>query len=155
MTDSVFSRQYSRRSMLKAGLYGVAGLAAAPAILEACASTSTSTSSPGGGKIVMGTFTDNAMTPIRDVFNKRFTAETGIQVQYNETSYDAWYQASKNDGLQKTGAYDIYVMDDNWVPEFAAGNVIQSLDKLGFKSIPTSLPTDSTRGTGRRRSGRR
>ena len=76
MTDSIFSRQYSRRSVLKAGLYGVAGLTAAPAILEACASTSPSTSSTGGGKIVMGTFTDNAMTPIRDIFNKRFTAET-------------------------------------------------------------------------------
>ena len=146
MTDSVFSRQYSRRSMLKAGLYGVAGLAAAPAILEACASTSTSTSSPGGGKIVMGTFTDNAMTPIRDIFNKRFTAETGIQVQYNETSYDAWYQASKNDGLQKTGAYDIYVMDDNWVPEFAAGNVIQSLDKLGFSVNPDILTNGLNQG---------
>ncbi|MEA2643599.1 MAG: multiple sugar transport system substrate-binding protein [Chloroflexota bacterium] len=146
MTDSVFSRQYSRRSMLKAGLYGVAGLAAAPTILEACASTSTSTSSPGGGKIVMGTFTDNAMTPIRDIFNKRFTAETGIQVQYNETSYDAWYQASKNDGLQKTGAYDIYVMDDNWVPEFAAGNVIQSLDKLGFNVNPDILTNGLNQG---------
>ena len=146
MTDSIFSRQYSRRSMLKAGLYGVAGLAAGPTILEACASTSTSTSSPGGGTIVMGTFTDNAMTPIRDIFNKRFTAETGIQVKYNETSYDAWYQASKNDGLQKTGAYDIYVMDDNWVPEFAAGNVIQSLDKLGFNVNPDILTNGLNQG---------
>ena len=146
MTDSIFSRQYSRRSMLKAGLYGVAGLTAAPAILEACAPTSPSTSNTGGGKIVMGTFTDNAMTPIRDVFNKRFTAETGIQVQYNETSYDAWYQASKNDGLNKTGAYDIYVMDDSWVPEFAAGKVIQSLDKLGFQVNPDILTNGLNQG---------
>src|SRR5439155_27384979 len=114
MTDSIFSRQYSRRSMLKAGLYGAAGLAAVPAVLEACSSTP---SNVGGGKIVIGTFQDNAMVPFRDVFVKRFTSETGIKVQYNETNYDAWYQNSKNDGLHKTGAYDIYVMDDNWVPE--------------------------------------
>ena len=61
------------------------------------------------------------MAPFRDTFIKQFQAETGIKVHYNETNYDAWYQNAKNDGLNKTGAYDIYVMDDNWVPEFAAG----------------------------------
>src|SRR5713226_7163729 len=144
MTDSIFSRRYSRRSMLRAGLYGAAGLAAVPAVLEACASSSTSNT--GGGKIVIGTFQDNAMVPFRDVFVKRFTSETGIQVQYNETNYDAWYQNSKNDGLHKTGAYDIYVMDDNWVPEFAAGKVIQSLDKLGFHVNSDILPNGLNQG---------
>src|SRR6266849_2083911 len=144
MTDSIFSRRYSRRSMLRAGLFGAAGLAAVPAVLEACASSSTSNS--GGGKIVIGTFQDNAMVPFRDVFVKRFTSETGIQVQYNETNYDAWYQNSKNDGLHKTGAYDIYVMDDNWVPEFAAGKVIQSLDKLGFHVNSDILPNGLNQG---------
>ena len=129
-SESIFSRQLTRRSVLKAGLVGAAGFGVAP-ILEAC---STSPSSSGStNKIVIGTFQDNAMVPFRDVFVKRFQSETGIKVQYNETNYDAWYQNSKNDGLHKTGAYDIYVMDDNWVPEFAAGKVIQSLDKLGFK----------------------
>jgi len=144
MTDYIFSRRYSRRSMLRAGLYGAAGLAAVPAVLEACASSSTSNT--GGGKIVIGTFQDNAMVPFRDVFVKRFTSETGIQVQYNETNYDAWYQNSKNDGLHKTGAYDIYVMDDNWVPEFAAGKVIQSLDKLGFHVNSDILPNGLNQG---------
>src|SRR5438034_1946324 len=129
--------------MLKAGLYGAAGLAAVPAVLEACSSTP---SNVGGGKIVIGTFQDNAMVPFRDVFVKRFTSETGIKVQYNETNYDAWYQNSKNDGLHKTGAYDIYVMDDNWVPEFAAGKVIQSLDKLGFKVNPDILANGLNQG---------
>ena len=69
-------------------------------------------------------------------FIKQFTAETGINVNYNETNYDSWYQNCKNDGLNKTGAYDIYVMDDNWVPEFAAGKIVQSLDELGFKVNP-------------------
>ena len=86
------------------------------------------------------------MVPFRDVFVKRFENETGIHVQYNETNYDAWYQNSKNDGLHKTGAYDIYVLDDNWVPEFAAGNVIQSLDKLGFKVNPDILANGLNQG---------
>ena len=86
------------------------------------------------------------MAPIRDYFIKRFTNETGIKVKYNETSYNAWYQNAKNDGLNKTGAYDIYIMDDNWVPEFAAGNIIQSLDKLGFKVNPDILPKGARAG---------
>ena len=142
--SSMFNRPVSRRSVLKAGLYGAAGLAAGPAFLEACASSTTSNT--GGGKIVIGTFQDNAMVPFRDVFIKRFQQETGIMVQYNETNYDAWYQNSKNDGLHKTGAYDIYVMDDNWVPEFAAGKVIQSLDKLGFQVNPDILPNGLNQG---------
>jgi len=142
--SSIFNRPISRRSVLKAGLYGAAGIAAGPAFLEACASSTTSNT--GGGKIVIGTFQDNAMVPFRDVFIKRFQQETGIMVQYNETNYDAWYQNSKNDGLHKTGAYDIYVMDDNWVPEFAAGKVIQSLDKLGFQVNPDILPNGLNQG---------
>src|SRR5207237_3338713 len=134
----------SRRSVRKTALHGAARIDAGPARLEACASSTTSNT--GGGKIVIGTFQDSAMVPFRDVFVKRFQSETGIKVQYNETNYDAWYQNSKNDGLHKTGAYDIYVMDDNWVPEFAAGKVIQSLDKLGFKVNPDILANGLNQG---------
>jgi multiple sugar transport system substrate-binding protein len=143
-SDSIFSRRLSRRDALKAGLVGAAAVSAG-AIFEAC---TIFPKSPSGAskKIVIGTFQDNAMVPFRDVFVKRFQNETGIQVQYNETNYDAWYQNSKNDGLHKTGAYDIYVLDDNWVPEFAAGGVIQSLDKLGFKANPDILANGLNQG---------
>ena len=94
-----------------------------------------------GGSITIGSFQDNAMVPFRDYFVKEFASKTGITVNYNETNYDTWYQNCKNDGLNKTGAYDIYVMDDNWVPEFAAGKIVQSLDQLGLKANPDILPT--------------
>jgi multiple sugar transport system substrate-binding protein len=142
-SDSILSRRISRRDALKAGLVGAAGLGVG-SLLEACATSTTSAG--GGGKVVIGTFQDNAMVPFRDVFVKRFQSETGITVQYNETNYDAWYQNAKNDGLHKTGAYDIYVMDDNWVPEFAAGNVIQSLEKLNFNVNPDILTNGLNQG---------
>jgi len=142
-SESILSRQFTRRSLLKAGLAGAGALSIAP-LIDACSPFSSSSSSTD--KIVIGTFQDNAMVPFRDVFIKRFQTETGIKVQYNETNYDAWYQNSKNDGLHKTGAYDIYVMDDNWVPEFAAGKVIQSLDKLGFKVNPDILANGLNQG---------
>ena len=85
----------------------------------------------------------------------QFTKETGIKVKYNETAYDAWYQNSKNDGLNKTGAYDIYVMDDNWVAEFAAGKIIQNLDQIGFKANPDILQKGLEQGYWPPKSGAR
>src|SRR3977135_1096137 len=100
--ESIFSRKLSRRSVLKAGLGGAAGLSVGP-IFEAC-TIIPSSSSGRTNKIVIGTFQDNAMVPFRDVFVKRFESETGIKVSYNETNYDAWYQHSKNNGSPHTRA---------------------------------------------------
>lgn len=121
-----------RRDVIKGGAAGAAlviGGVFAPRIARAAT-----------GSITIGSFQDNAMAPFRDYYIKQFAKETGIQVKYNETNYDSWYQNAKNDGLNKIGAYDIYVMDDNWVPEFAASRIIQSLDKLGLKVNPDILP---------------
>jgi len=125
-TSKLLKRPLRRRELIKGGLAGTALIAGsgifAPRIIRAA-----------GGSITIGSFQDNAMAPFRDYFVKQFASETGIAVNYNETNYDSWYQSCKNDGLNKTGAYDIYVMDDNWVPEFAAGHIVKSLDQLGFK----------------------
>jgi multiple sugar transport system substrate-binding protein len=131
--------RWSRRAVLKGAGLGAAAAATAP-LLAACGG-STGSSGGGGGskKIVIGSFQDPAMQPFRHTYVKQYQKETGVEVVYEETSYNAWYQASKSDGLNKTGAYDIYVMDDNWVPEFAAGGIIQNLDKLGFKPNPDIL----------------
>ncbi len=150
---------WSRRRLLKVAGLGAVAAAAAP-IIAACSSTSSTAAPSGGaasggapsggatnapsasaaasagGKINIGSFQDPALTPLKNTFFKQFQDETGIEVVYNETSYDAWYEAAKRDGLNKTGAYDVYIMDDNWVPEFAAGGIVQSLDKLGFKPNP-------------------
>jgi multiple sugar transport system substrate-binding protein len=129
------------------GAAGAAAFGAAP-LLAACGGSGGggASSSAGGGSITIGSFADPAMVPFRDIFLKKFTQETGIKANYHETNYDAWYQNSKTDGQQKTGAYDIYVMDDNWVPEFAAGGIVQSLDKLGLKVNPDILPKGLEQG---------
>jgi multiple sugar transport system substrate-binding protein len=151
MSHGVKRHGVTRRELLKVGAAGTLAAGLGP-LLSACSAgpksnTSTvSTTGKAGGKITIGSFQDNAMKPFREVFIQRFTRETGIKVEYNETNYDTWYQNAKNDGLHKTGAYDIYVMDDNWVPEFAAGNITQSLDKLGFKPNPDILPKGLQQG---------
>jgi multiple sugar transport system substrate-binding protein len=149
------SKRFTRRQAIRRGALGATGL-----WLAACGGSSSSggggaASKQASGSITIGSFQDNAMAPFRDTFIKRFQSETGIQVHYNETSYDAWYQNAKNDGLNKTGAYDIYVMDDNWVPEFAAGNIIKNLDEIGFKANPDILPKGLDQGYWPPRSGAR
>jgi multiple sugar transport system substrate-binding protein len=151
---------FTRRQAIQRGAAGAAGLLGT-GVLAACGGSGGDSSSRGGssggggGQITIGSFQDNAMAPFRDTFIKRFTQETGIKVKYNETSYDAWYQNAKNDGLNKTGAYDIYVMDDNWVPEFAAGNIVRNLDEMGFKVNPDILPKGLDQGYWPPRSGAR
>jgi ABC-type glycerol-3-phosphate transport system substrate-binding protein len=152
-------RRLSRREVLVKGAIGAGGLALAACGGSSSSSTSTggasTTAAKAGGSITIGSFQDNAMAPFRDVFIKKFTAETGIKVHYNETNYDSWYQNSKNDGLNKTGAYDIYVMDDNWVPEFAASNIVQNLDQIGFKVNSDILPKGLNQGYWPPKSGAR
>jgi multiple sugar transport system substrate-binding protein len=134
-------RSYTRQQVIRGAVGTGAALSLSP-LLAACGGSSSSSGSAGsggGGPITIGSFADPAMVPFRDDFLKRYTTETGVKVNYNETNYDAWYQNCKNDGLQKTGAYDIYVMDDNWVPEFAAAGIVQSMDKLGLKVNPDIL----------------
>jgi len=145
----------TRRQAIRTGAVGTAGL-----WLAACGSSKkpaapSKAAKKASGSITIGSFQDNAMAPFRDTFIKRFQQETGITVKYNETSYDAWYQNAKNDGLNKTGAYDIYVMDDNWVPEFAAGQIIKSLDEIGFKANSDILPKGLDQGFWPPRSGAR
>jgi multiple sugar transport system substrate-binding protein len=137
------SRSYTRGQIVKGALSTGAVLGGLGPLAAACGGSGGSSGGSSGGKaggsITIGTFSDPAMVPFQQVFLPKFTAETGINVHYQQTNYNAWYQNSKTDGLQKTGAYDIYVMDDNWVPEFAAGGIIQSMDKLGLKVNPDIL----------------
>jgi len=143
----------TRRKAIERGALGAAGIVGAN-FVAACGSSGNGTgtsaastsSTKASGTITIGSFQDNAMAPFRDTFIKRFSSETGVKVKYNETSYDSWYQNAKNDGLNKTGAYDIYVMDDNWVPEFAAGRIVKNLDEMGFKVNSDILPKGLNQG---------
>jgi multiple sugar transport system substrate-binding protein len=156
------SLRLTRRQLLKTMGVGAVAMAAAPIVAACGGSSATSAPSASGGpaasasgRITIGSFQDPAMGPFRDKFIKQFQDETGIEVVYQESSYDAWYESAKRDGLNKVGAYDIYVMDDNWVPEFAAGEIVHSLDKLGFTPNPDIIPKGLEQGYWPPRSGPR
>lgn len=143
------SRSLTRREALGRGAVGAAGMLGIGSVLAACggggggsttASSNAPTAATGSGEITIGAFKASDMDLLRKFYLPRFTKETGITVKLNETSYSTWYQNAKNDGLQKTGAYDIYIMDDSWVPEFAAAQIIQNLDEIGLKANPDIMP---------------
>ncbi len=137
----------TRRQALGRGAIGAAGVLGLGSVLAACgdssgtqAKSSSSSAGAADGTITIGAFKASVMALLRDTYLPRFEKETGVKAKYNETAYPSWYQNAKNDGLQKTGAYDVYVMDDAWVPEFAAAKIIHNLDELGLKPNPDILP---------------
>lgn len=143
--------QVNRRQLISRGAVGAAGFMGVSGILAACGSsssstTASSTAAKASGTLTIGTFEDDALASLRDVFVPKFEKQTGVKVKWNQTSYDSWYQNAKNDGLQKTGAYDLYIMDDNWVPEFAAGQIIQNLTQMGLKVNSDILPKGLEQG---------
>jgi multiple sugar transport system substrate-binding protein len=141
---SVFDSRMTRRQLLRnSAVFGAATFAVTT--LSACGLGKENTEE-NSGRIVIGAFQDNALAPLRDTFFERFTDETGIRVQYNETNYDSWYQNAKNDGLNETGAYDLYIMDDNWVPEFAAAGILIDLEEAGLTPNPDLLENGLNQG---------
>jgi multiple sugar transport system substrate-binding protein len=152
---------YTRRQVMRRGALGAGAALGLPSLAAACGSSGSSsgssaaTSSLSGTSITIGSFADPSMVPFHQVMLPKFKADTGITAHYNETAYNTWYQNSQNDGRNKIGAYDIYVMDDNWVPQYAAGGIIQSLDKLGLKVNPDILEKGLDQGYWPPRSGPR
>lgn len=122
-------KQITRRAFLEtAALAG--GAVAAGSWLAACGQASGP--SKAGGKIVVGSFKDPAMDLVKQKYLPRFTRETGIQTEYLETDYDAWYEKGLNDATSGAGAYDVYVLDDPWVPQFAGSGALKNMTKLGY-----------------------
>ena len=141
----MFDTRMTRRQLLRnSAVFGAATFAATT--LAACTKDSGSGGGGNGKQIVVGAFQDNALAPLRDTFFAQFEDETGIKVQYNETNYDSWYQNAKNDGINETGAFDIYIMDDNWVPEFAAAGILIDLEAAGLKPNPDLLENGLNQG---------
>ncbi len=143
-TSERSSRSYTRRQIVKGAARHGRRARAWRRLLAACGSSSSSGGSSaggsGGGSITIGSFSDPAMVPFRDMFlqasSRPRPASPSTTTRPTTTPGT---RTPRSDGLQKTGAYDIYVMDDNWVPEFAAGGIVQSLDKLGLKVNPDIL----------------
>ena len=154
--DDILTRYLTRRDLLRLGV-AVGGVAGIGAFLAACGgSASPSPSSPApsvpastgpapsavapsaspakaGGKLVIGAFEDGAQTPFKETIIPMFQEATGTEVQFLTEPYDSFFAKAFQDGTSKAGQYDIYIMDDPWIPQYAAAGILEDLGPHGIE----------------------
>src|SRR5207247_9226413 len=86
-----------------------------------------------GGKLVIGAFEDGALTPFKDTILPMFEAATGTKVEFLTEPYDSFFAKAFQDGTSKAGQYDIYIMDDPWIPQYAAAGILEDLGPHGIQ----------------------
>jgi multiple sugar transport system substrate-binding protein len=124
----------SRRALLKASLAGGAALAAAPLFGGLPAYASPRSEAAGKGKLVIGAFEDGALVPFKQKIIPLFKKQTGISIEFLTSPYDSFFSKAFQDGQSKAGQYDIYIMDDPWIPQYAAAGILEDLGKHGVKA---------------------
>jgi multiple sugar transport system substrate-binding protein len=154
--DDILARYLTRRDLLRLGV-AAGGVAAAGAILAACgpaaatgtpaasaaptaaggsvapsAAASPSAPAQAGGKLVIGAFEDGALTPFKATILPMFEAATGTKVEFLTEPYDSFFAKAFQDGQTKAGQYDIYIMDDPWIPQYAAAGILEDLGPHGI-----------------------
>ncbi len=146
--DTFLNRHLTRRDVLRLGA-AVGGVAASGALLTACSSSAASSAPPSasaaapsaasasvapspGGKLVIGAFEDGALTPFKQTILPMFEAATGIKVEFLTEPYDSFFGKAFQDGQSKAGQYDIYIMDDPWIPQYAAAGILEDLGPHGI-----------------------
>jgi multiple sugar transport system substrate-binding protein len=110
---------------------GGATPAAGAATPVAGATTAAGSGAKLSGKVVFGAFVDPAQDPMR-VLIQEWGQLRGVETAWEEFPYSTWYEKALNDGQSKTGAYDVLVLDDPWIPIFAGGGYLANLSKMGY-----------------------
>jgi len=105
---SPFKRPVSRRDVLKGGVYGLAGLTVAPAVIAACSSTATPSpsaapaSQAAGGNLKVGSnLSDAVPKKALQSLVDAFTQQTGIKVTVNTVDHST-FQDQLSSYLQAT-----------------------------------------------------
>ncbi len=119
-------RGISRRKVLKGG----ASLAIGATLM-----TSLVRSTPAraaGGKVIIGAFADGGLTPLKEKIFPLAKSEGGFDVQFLEDEYGVTLEKWFADAQNAAGQYDIYLLDDPWVPQFGAAEVLEDLGAAGI-----------------------
>jgi multiple sugar transport system substrate-binding protein len=126
MTDhrSPFQLPLGRRRVIQGG--------AALALLTAFGG-STSTAQAPGGKVIIGAFADGALTPFKDKIIPLAKSEAGFDVEFLEDEYGVTLEKWFADAQSGAGQYDLYLLDDPWVPQFGAAEVLEDLGAGGVE----------------------
>ena len=99
-----------------------------------------SAAASGGGQLVIGAFEDGALTPFKQTILPMFEQATGTKVQFLTEPYDSFFAKAFQDGQSKAGQYDIYIMDDPWIPQYAAAGILEDLGAHGITADSDYAP---------------
>lgn len=121
-----FRRSWSRRKILRSG----AGLALGSALLPALGVASPARAA--GGKVIIGAFADGGLTPFKEKIIPLAKAEGGFEVEFLEDEYGVTLEKWFADAQSGAGQYDMYLLDDPWVPQFGAADVLEDLGAGGI-----------------------
>ncbi len=118
---SIVNAGVSRRALLQGGaaLALGAGLGAAPA-------------RAAGGKVVIGAFADGGLAPFKNKIIPLAKEEGGFEVEFLEDEYGVTLEKWFADAQSGAGQYDMYLLDDPWVPQFGAADVLEDLGAAGL-----------------------
>lgn len=83
------------------------------------------------GKVVIGAFADGGLTPFKEKIIP-LAAEAGFEVEFLEDEYGVTLEKWFTDAQSGAGQYDVYLLDDPWVPQFAAADVLEDLGAAGI-----------------------
>jgi multiple sugar transport system substrate-binding protein len=123
----------SRRDLLRASVAAGAGIAGVPLLGATPAFAQAKRHDVrDAGKLVIGAFEDGAITAFKKIIPV-FKQQTGISIQLLTAPYDSFNSKAFQDGQSKAGQYDIYIMDDPWIPQFAAAGILEDLGQHGIK----------------------
>ena len=118
-------RTPSRRQVLKSG----AGLALGSTLLSSFGAATPARAA--GGKVIIGAFADGGLTPFKEKIIPLAKAEGGFEVQFLEDEYGVTLEKWFADAQNSAGQYDMYLLDDPWVPQFGAADVLEDLGAGG------------------------
>jgi multiple sugar transport system substrate-binding protein len=136
------------RGQLMRRAAGVGGALAAGPLLAACGGDDEKEPSGGGGddefkgtgEVVIGAFEDGGLTPFKEKIIPLFEQETGIKLEFLEDEYGTFFEKAFNDAQTGAGQYDVYVLDDPWVPQFAAADTLEDLGAGGLEPDDDFIP---------------
>ena len=110
---------------------------AALAALDSVRATGCAAAQTAGGKVIIGAFADGGLTPFKEKIIPLAKSEAGFDVEFLEDEYGVTLEKWFADAQSGAGQYDIYLLDDPWVPQFGAADV---LEDLGAGGIDASGP---------------
>ncbi len=115
----------SRRTLLRSSAALALGSALVPAAGPRLAGAA-------GGKVVIGAFADGGLTPFKEKIIPLAKQEGGFDVEFLEDEYGVTLEKWFADAQSGAGQYDLYLLDDPWVPQFGAADVLEDLSGAGI-----------------------